>query len=396
MEWKNKLYGDGIHDDYPAIQEMLDSGIELVEIPEAYCYSISKTLKIHSNQTLRFCRNTRIKLLENSNCSMIENVDFSTLAENITVEGGIWDMNHSKQEPNPFHFPGNDGKTFYDRADEIGWTRETATQLVDMYTGMAIRFCRVNNLTVQNLTIENPVTYGMDLAHIDGFTVKNIFCDFTEGSPKKWNMDGVHIEGYCKNGFISNIYGTTHDDAVALTADDFMWGPIENITIDGIHMTNAHSAVRLLSHGAYGVKNIDIKNITGTYYTYCVGLTKYYEDARVGQMENIKIDNVNASISKGTEDVGGGYFPFMWVEAGLHVQGLEISNVTRNQANDVAMAKNVYMLTVDTGALITDMKLNNLLQISHFDTVIPQLALPDTAHVIEQNNIVNRLAQPGE
>ena len=52
-----KLYGDGIHDDTPAIQEMLDSGAVLIELPPpAKNYLISKTLKIHSNQELVLSR----------------------------------------------------------------------------------------------------------------------------------------------------------------------------------------------------------------------------------------------------------------------------------------------------------------------------------------------------
>ena len=50
------LYGDGIHDDYPAIQEMLDSGMSEVVLPAPKkFYVISKTLKIHSNQCSADC-----------------------------------------------------------------------------------------------------------------------------------------------------------------------------------------------------------------------------------------------------------------------------------------------------------------------------------------------------
>lgn len=46
------LYGDGIHDDYPAIQEMLDSGTSEVTLPAPEKnYLISKTLKIHGGQS---------------------------------------------------------------------------------------------------------------------------------------------------------------------------------------------------------------------------------------------------------------------------------------------------------------------------------------------------------
>ena len=77
MEMKNILYGDGIHDDFPAIQEMLDSGVceVVLPAPEKY-YVISKTLKIHGNQTLKLPRFAVIRLADKANCEMIENEDF--------------------------------------------------------------------------------------------------------------------------------------------------------------------------------------------------------------------------------------------------------------------------------------------------------------------------------
>ena len=50
------LYGDGVHDDAPAIQELLDSGISAVVLPApAKNYAIGSTLVIHSGQsTFRF------------------------------------------------------------------------------------------------------------------------------------------------------------------------------------------------------------------------------------------------------------------------------------------------------------------------------------------------------
>ena len=72
-----ELYGDGVHDDYPAIQSLLDSGIsEGVLPPTKKYYVISKTLKIHRGQTLRLGLTTRIRLSANANCAMIEN-DFT-------------------------------------------------------------------------------------------------------------------------------------------------------------------------------------------------------------------------------------------------------------------------------------------------------------------------------
>lgn len=47
MKLNNILYGDGVHDDHAAIQEMIDSGVCEVSlpVPEKY-YLITKTLVI--------------------------------------------------------------------------------------------------------------------------------------------------------------------------------------------------------------------------------------------------------------------------------------------------------------------------------------------------------------
>ena len=101
------------------------------------------------------------------------------------------------------------------------------------------------------------VVYGADFAYVEDFTIENIKFDYYEGSPKLWNLDGVHIEGHCKNGIIRNLKGTCHDDTVALTSDNLYFGPIENIVVNGIWGENSHSAVRLLSVN-YPLKNIHI------------------------------------------------------------------------------------------------------------------------------------------
>ena len=183
------LYGDGIHDDYPAIQALLDSGISEVVLPAPKkWYTISKTLKIHGGQTLRLGTTTRIRLSAMANCSMIEN-GFTDWEEDIAIEGGIWDMNHNEQEANPWHFPGADGKIVHER---LGYTRATEIEMLktftsppDMYTGFCMRFFRIRRFSMRNVTIHNPITYGVQLSYIEYFTVENIRFDYTEGSPKK-------------------------------------------------------------------------------------------------------------------------------------------------------------------------------------------------------------------
>ena len=67
-----KLYGDGIHDDFPAIQEMLDSGSCEVILPApAKNYLITQTLVLSSNTRLVLPRFATIRLADGANCPMV-------------------------------------------------------------------------------------------------------------------------------------------------------------------------------------------------------------------------------------------------------------------------------------------------------------------------------------
>lgn len=71
---KHILYGDGIHDDYYAIQEMIDSGVCEVNLPTPKNhYLISKTLVLPSNFKLTLPRFAEIKLADGANCLMVKN-----------------------------------------------------------------------------------------------------------------------------------------------------------------------------------------------------------------------------------------------------------------------------------------------------------------------------------
>ena len=382
-----KLYGDGIHDDYPAIQELLDSGICEVILPVPLKnYVIGKTLKIHSNQTLKLPRFALICLADRANCEMIENENFDQFSENISIDGGIWDMNHNAQWPNPYHFPDENGLSFFDKVGvgrrDFDWFRTLNVLTHKAYTGHCMRFCRIKRFVLKNITIKNPVVYGVQMAYIEDFSVQDIHFEYTEGSPKLWNMDGVHIEGYCKNGTVTNLKGACHDDLLAITADDALYGPIENVLVDGIFAEGSHSAVRLLSHGL-PVKNITIRNIYGSYYVYCIGLTKYHggEEER-GVMENIVIENVFACSCEGTVDVRGGRNPLLWVQKGVDVEGLGISNVYR-----VEKKNPVPLLRVDSGATVKNCRLRDIYQKNELGEAIPFLQLDGEVEVAIEENL---------
>lgn len=341
----NKLYGDGIHDDHPAIQEMLDSGMSCVylPVPEKY-YLISKTIKVHSNQELKLDRFTHIKLTDHANCSMLENADVLEWNKNIKVSGGIWDMNHNNQYPNAGHFPNEttNGIPVIDyMRDYTDWKPDKRMPFT-RYIGHCIVFNSVKGLYLSDLTILNPVVYGMDIAYTEDFTIENIQFDFFEGSPKLWNLDGIHIEGHCKNGYIHNLRGACHDNTVALTTDDVVYGPIENITIDGIYGEKSHSAVRLLSMSTL-LRNIHITNIYGTFYAYAVEISKYrYDTEDRGAFYNITMDHIHASLCEGTVDVPGNKVPFIWIGKDMDIDSLYISHVFRNETHNPKPTIGIY------------------------------------------------------
>lgn len=329
---RHRLFGDGINDDYPAIQEMLNENTACVYLPPPKAfYKISQCLKIHSNQELKLDRFTLIKLADGANCCMLENADPEHYDNNICLDGGIWDMNHSKQWPNPYHFDNPDTKEKAEDYNKRLFSNKEERLYLPDYSGNCFRFNSINNFIFRNITIRNPVVFGCQMAYIEHFTIENIVFDYTEGSPKLWNLDGIHLEGGCKNGNIRNLQGACHDDLLAITADDGKFGEIENITVDGIIAEGCHSAVRLLSWHI-PIKNIHISNIFGTYYVYCIILSKYYEKNETrGMLENITIDNVYASFSKGTKDVAGNYGPLIAIGSELDISNLFIKNLVRNE-----------------------------------------------------------------
>ena len=172
----------------------------------------------------------------------------------------------------------------------------------------------------------------MDISFTEDFTIENIQFEYYEGSPKLWNLDGVHIEGGCRNGLIRNLHGACHDNMVAITSDDWLYGPIENIIIDGIYAYNSHSAVRLLS-ARTPVKNINISNIYGTYYCYCIIIDKFIQVEERSAFENINISNIYASLCPGTVDVAGNLRPLIAIGPNLDMTMLTLSNIYRNETH---------------------------------------------------------------
>lgn len=287
------LYGDGIHCDSPAIQEMLDSGISCVYLPVPQdCYLIDRPLIIHSHQELRLDSYTVIKLAPGSNCFMLTNENQDTHDEHITIRGGIWDMQNLKQQGNPFH----DGSY---KASSIGCQYFHHSDCYDKeYLGVAMRFNHIDHFVIEDVTVRNPVTFGIELGNLNQFTVRDITLDYTTANPAFVNMDGVHIDGGCRFGYIANLKGTAHDDMLALNADDLLSGPISDITVDGVYCHGCFSAVRILSCVS-PVKNISISNVFGTVYHNAVTISRYYltPPEAEGLVDHVSLKNICLSFT---------------------------------------------------------------------------------------------------
>ena len=323
--------GDGLSDDTACIQAHLDAGRSAVYLPPPPVhYVISRPLRMHSNQQLVLDRFTVIRLAPKSDCLMITNGDHGNGNENISVVGGIWDMDNLRQSPNPIEpLLGENPPRPYDP---------------DRYLGICMRFLNVRNFTMRSLTFRNPVTFCTQFAKMTHFTVDDIVFDYTTWNPIRANMDGIHLDGYCRFGRISNLKGATNDDLVAINADDNenespCLGPIEDISIDGLYAEGCHSAVRILSSGS-PVRRINISNVYGTYYAYVVGITQYFHRrGTVGCFDQINLRDFFCAKAPYPSDESRAVphvSPFVFCEGATRTGTLSIQNLHRDERSIAA------------------------------------------------------------
>ena len=169
------------------------------------------------------------------------------------------------------------------------------------------------------------------------FTVENIEFDFNEGNPYAVNMDGIHLNADCHYGVIKNLKGACYDDLVALNAYEGAGGDITNIEIGGLFAENCHSAVRLLTV-QQKIEHITISNVFGTYYQYCVGLTKFYPGEATGYFDGIMLENIHSSkaMRKPIQEIHMGdeknyHFPFIWIQGETKVKNMSVKGLHRRE-----------------------------------------------------------------
>lgn len=178
------------------------------------------------------------------------------------------------------------------------------------------------------------------------------------------------MNGNCHFGLIRNLKGACYDDMVAINAHEGSRGSITNIEIDGLFAENCHSAVRLLNV-CNQVENIHISNVYGTYYQYCIGITRAYQGEVTGTFDAITIDNIYAS--KAFRDKiypwpNSFVFPFIYIEAEAKVKNVKISNIYRKEYNIP-----VETVHVGHGANVENLVIDNVITENHTGERMPVL-----------------------
>ena len=346
---------DHLLDRTDEIQALLDRcGIVTIEHPGTYL--ISRTLIIHSNTRLICAPGVHFLAAPLSRCALIENEHFgdpSGRDANIEILGGIWDGN----------------------CDEMGLDGdyEAKHRLDDPYSpklfkGKLIRFAHLDRITLEKLTVRNPVSYGIQIGDVRGFVTRDIFFDYN------WHFgttDGVHINGPACDGVIENLYGTTNDDLVSLTTYDeahaeVSIGEIENVYIHNLSGRNAYSGVRLLSGENCYLRNVRIDGLYGTYRHHAVIISNHNQRPGTVWFDNLVLENIAAS--KSATPLGEGCFR-MWeknfdkcvyilMEKGARCGNVTIRNVYRRQEQSTES----YLFKLSSDSEIDRLVLDNIHQ----------------------------------
>lgn len=252
-------------------------------------------------------------------------------------------------------------------------------------------FYNVRNFRLSNMTFKDPSNYAVMIEKATYFTIENIDFDFNEGNPYSVNMDGIHLNGDCHYGLIKNLKGACYDDFVALNAYEGAGGDITNIEIDGLFAENCHSAVRLLTV-QQKVEHITISNVFGTYYQYCIGLTKFYPGENIGCFDAIMLNNIHASKAKRLPvqemHMGEGktyQFPFIWIQSDTKVKSMSINGLHRREyENPVAT------IQIDEGAEVDNLVLNDISAENYTDCEMPLIVNKGNVKKLMTSNLPNK------
>lgn len=351
------------------LQEILDGGNVELYLPEGR-YHLDRGLVIYDNTRILADSNALIRWKDGAatrwNDFLLSNADMENGNQNIEISGGIWDANGTG---NP----------------------RCAAEDYNGYGGVGIAFGKVKNLIMENLILANADSYFVRLCHIENFRFSHI--KFFNALPKM-NQDGLHINGYCRNGEIRELEAispfTPSDDMVALNADDGVGvaamhgsepGPIENITIEGVYAQNAHAFIRMLSQDN-PIRNIRISRLRGGARCNFINVNRWDFAPGKGNISNIRIADIEAyKMPWNLETSAPLKMPLL--DINLKIHDFEIRNLRRPKLDDGSIPTLVLSTTSPTDVELKlkerqSLEIDDRIQdVAEIQTTLNTLVLPD-------------------
>lgn len=293
-----KTLENGKEDWTAAFQKAIDENEETY-IPKGKYY-IGASLTVPSNRRIKASKKARIILLAGVKTLLLRNksvidggyraVDISEPhEENISIEGGYWAEENVRR---------------------LGYGKSGAFDEKHSLVGVSacMLFSGVKNLKLKNMRFGCTAGFAVQLGRCENIKIENIrFINCF--------ADGVHINGFVKNGLIKNVAGEVGDDLVAINAYDWENSTINNGPIEALRVEN----IRAATAGEYKsfriqagvlptesgdidcyIKDLYIKRVTGVSVFKLYLQTPEYKDkpdgTKVGKLENITIDGVELAL----------------------------------------------------------------------------------------------------
>ena len=242
-------------------------GVGIISQPLVF-YKDNTHLIIDKNTILKWSHPTYGVILRT-----LYTVDKKTILNNISVEGGIWEMGGADKN--------------------VGGPP-------------AIMMIGVKNLKVKDITMYDPFKFFFGFGNIDGFEISSITMNLRNTSIA--GKDGLHFAGGVRNGLISNIRGNTTDDLVALNfggdivgdggengnGDMMAVGDSYNVAVKDIYSDNAMEVIRLLADDNHKCTDITIDGVYGAVKNHsCISISGWMYEGHTAKFGDIVLSNIH-------------------------------------------------------------------------------------------------------
>lgn len=299
-------------------------------------WMIDEAVLLHSNTTI-YIVNTKLKLSDTSRDNVFRSAncgDGITDPEANPINNvfiyGIGDAVIEGAD-NP-RATGDSGKTLSLTSNSLTGSLSYGTDAgvpSEKQTGdwrnVGLLFGYTNNLEIKGLSLVNMHCYAISMEHCTRMNIDNIYVNcpaqrvYAGNNRTTKNNDGINVRFGGSDFSITNVYGVTGDDAVAMTTTtlatqpagslfttnvtgNMVHEPIENGYINNIQTDTYFNNVRVFNTLGSIIRNITITNIIDTATSDTNGAAILFGDnnaiyggpTAIGECSNITVNNVVA------------------------------------------------------------------------------------------------------